>query len=298
MQIERDVACRIKKLQGQDNRLRFGHEFPKPLTQKESESLLDHLDQLVVTIRDVEQIFWARFNIPERFQQIEILLPGSFNQALCGLYPPTIKYLLGASGEYQDFFAGAKATFAHEMGHLVSAVLPDGTFRYVDDSVANHATTDVEYLKTSGPVPYKYLKGVDFSLFPIPLIENDHGPEGLHYQLNELIANRVAEIILGETITTNRIQAQIQKYLQSASNKPFVSLFLQVMADITLSSLGEDLLSNELCGIKLPWEDQISTQELRAKMADFYKKIVIISNKPATIEVSAQLGLRSSFIRF
>ena len=272
-----EIAVRARKIQARDQRIIIESGFPnRSLARDDTYKLLGHLENMVTTVADVEKQFQLKFGIGERFPKIEVVLPQpSFhNRAYIKINPVRVVYSLGAPWEYDSFFARLGAIHAHETGHLISFFSAPGSLRY--RSEARRREVDLGYLTRNGYVPFHYLTGVNFRLFPLGLLK-DTRSDAAYYWLNELIANRVEEKVIGTEIDRPVITEDVQG--SKAGMNPWVHLFHLVMADIHGLKKEATLLRRRISGSCLPWLRWLPTNDLRERMAEFYRGIEIAVSK-------------------
>jgi hypothetical protein len=228
---------------------------------------------MIPAINAVEKQLELKYGIRERFPMIEIELPLHFisNKASIRLNPARVVYSLGGPGAYDSFFANLGVAHAHETGHLLSFFSAEGTLRY--RNLARSREVDLGFLARRGFIPFHYLTGVDFSLFPIGLLKGYKGNDA-YYWLNELIAHRVEEKVVGMENDRPAIAQNVQHALSEIN--PWIRVFHLALADVFGLKAGAVDLARSLRGKHLPWRRWLSTNDLRERMAQFYRAVELI----------------------
>ena len=180
--------------------------FPRPLTEDQGLKALARLGEVSDTINKIEKDILASTGLKWRCNQVEAMIFPAYNSVIPSILGQSLMVSLGDPRDYEKFFKNADAKFARHIAHLATAILPDGTIRYgIDTTHVGRAKTCLMMIGRGEGGRYKYLRGVDLRPFSLMTSDDDlwKRPElmiewsGLHRSLNELLAHRMAELLLG-----------------------------------------------------------------------------------------------------
>ena len=275
------AALQLQILRSKDPRIRFGTGYPRSTASLLANSLF--IDRIPRSLRYVESKLQDNYGISVRINSVEIDNETPFFPV--GLHylpditldinplPPT-KQLAGLLMNYKYM----KPMIAHEYGHFISGFLPDGRFKYDADSMAGFKSmqeAELSFLRMRGSLQYRYLSGVDFDLFTLPMLETF---PYVNMALKELIADKVSEILVSHQAVKDYNSSMSLTYPIQLSwpIAKMQAIHHLAIADIYSLQESANQFADMVENMGLSFEPYMSLDELRTSLRSFYDNIQIL----------------------
>jgi len=264
-----------------DHRLKLSDDMipllNRELSPADKGKLFNHLKSFIISTRDVEKDLMLNWGIPRTVKEIEILMPGAFNNAIAGYN--SIQVLVGEPKKYDSFFSAPGPLYAHELGH--NMFFYDG-----NDKLSKYATViecdglTRKDISPDGKLKRKYFEDIPYNILPKELLfpkkAADQTGFGLMYFTDELIADKVALQICGDKETSIHIKRKVKERIEwfsSNEKNPWEYLFCITLSGEFKLGPEEKILRQGLAGMKCPWQSSISTEDLLNKMSEFFRTV-------------------------